>query len=303
MDPRHGMSLADRMADVCRWAVLRRKSRCGPERGGADPVAVCRTLISSRSLPEALVSLPTLARLGEPLMFEVCCDHSLDPSSVRSLLTQRGIRAQVISRNEFLEECRKSGAETAEAFGRAFIWGTKFSFAVLRPSSLPVLYMDNDVLWFRPATESLGLMARTGLVAVSDLGASYDPEFLSWMDPADAEMLRRSGPVCAGIFALPAAYQLPPWAESYIRSQLDRGEPGYFFEQTLIALLALRQEGTVPYADLPTCGPRSTIRPSYRDQNWIAAHYAGPARRQFWRDAWSLTQQVYPAHGGGNPGS
>ena len=288
MDPRHGMSLADRVADVCRWAMLRRKGKASPPQQARAPVAVCRTLISSRSLPEALVSLPALAALGEPLAFDLCCDDSLEPASLQRLLATRGIHAEVTSRKAFLDACAKSGAATAEAFGRSFIWGTKFSFAVLRPSSLPVLYMDNDVLWFRPAVGSLGLQNLRDLLAVTDVASSYDPAFLSRMEPDDAELLGRSHPVCAGIFAFPAGYQLPPWAERYILKQLEIGEPGYFFEQTLIALLALKGAGTVPYDDLPTCGPRSTRYPSYRHHRWIAAHYAGPARRQFWRDAWSL---------------
>lgn len=288
IDPRHGMSLADRVADVCRWAILRRKGRPSLPPQARPPVAVCRALVSSRSLPEALVSLPALAALGDPLAFELCCDDTIEPPSVQRLLASRGIHADITSRKAFLDACGKSGAAIAEAFGRSFIWGTKFSFAILRPSSLPVLYMDNDVLWFRPAVESLGLQNLHDLLAVTDAVSSYDPTFLSWMEPDDAELLRRSPPVCAGIFALPAGYQLPSWAERYIQKQLDIGEPGYFFEQTLIALLALKGAGTVPYGDLPTCGPRSTRHPSYRHHQWIAAHYAGPARRQFWRDAWSL---------------
>jgi hypothetical protein len=288
IDPRHGMSLADRVADVCRWAILRCRVRLSPTTHVRAPVAVCRALISSRSLPEALVSLPALAALGDPLAFELCCDDSIEPHCVQRLLAARGIHAEVTSRKDFLDACGNSGAATAEAFGRSFIWGTKFSFAVLRPSSLPVLYMDNDVLWFRPAVGSLGLKNLRDVLAVTDVAISYDPGFLSWMAPDDAALLGRSQPVCAGIFAIPAGYQLPPWAERYILHQLKIGEPGYFFEQTLIALLALKGAGTVPYDDLPTCGPRSTWHPSYRHHCWIAAHYAGPARRQFWRDAWSL---------------
>lgn len=288
IDPRHGMSLDDRVADVCRWATLRRKQKASPPQQARAPVAVCRTLISSRSLPEALVSLPALAALGEPLAFDLCCDDSLEPASLQHQLATRGIHAEVTSRKAFLDACGNSGASTAEAFGRSFIWGTKFSFAVLRPSSLPVLYMDNDVLWFRPAVGSLGLRDLRDLLAVTDVARSYDPGFLSWMEQDDAALLGRSQPVCAGIFAIPAGYQLPPWAERYILAQLKIGEPGYFFEQTLIALLALKGAGTVPYDDLPTCGPRSTRYPSYQHHRWIAAHYAGPARRQFWRDAWSL---------------
>lgn len=292
MDPRHGMSLADRVADVCRWAVLRRAGRPSAQPQPLAPVAVCRALISSRSLPEALVSLPALAALGEPLAFELCCDDTIEPPRVQHLLSSRGIQADITSRKAFLDACGKSGATTAEAFGRAFIWGTKFSFAVLRPSSLPVLYMDNDILWFRPAVASLGLQNLQDIVAVTDAFNSYDPAFLSWMEPEDAELLRRNEPVCAGLFALPAGYQLPPWAERYILKQLEAGEPGYFFEQTLIALLALRGAGTIPYRDLPTCGPRATRHPSYHNHQWIAAHYAGPARRQFWRDAWSLQRST-----------
>ena len=111
------------------------------------------------------------------------------------------------------------------------------------------------------------------------------------MAPEHRKLLECPAPPCAGLYVVGPGFHLPAEIFGYIEKQLRLDKPGHFFEQTLLALTVKLAGKQLAFEQLPTCPVEETVfRPSYAGKNWIAAHYAGPTRPQFWRDAWSLVK-------------
>jgi hypothetical protein len=151
-------------------------------------------------------------------------------------------------------------------------------------SLLPSLY---------PATNSSRDTPRGSPSAQSGSGTdghrSLDPRILAMMTEEHRKQLTETDPTCAGLYAVGAGFALAPLVTEYMEKQLSTGTPGYFCEQTLLALTVKLAGRQLPFEDLPTLPREETaLRPAYRGHRWIAGRYAGPTRPQFCRDAWSL---------------
>ncbi len=289
-NPRHGMTLRDRTAKLCEY-VLRRRL---PGFRVAAPVArenyIYRSMVSADSLAMGIYSLASLARCAAAMpRVELCVDESLDAGDVQTALSRHGLTVAVLTADDLDAALAKRGEETLRRFAKAFFWGRKTAFTFGLGDSVPVLYADLDVLWLKDPWEALELSKLRGVLAGTDHHHSFDDGLLELMSAPDRQVLLETDPPCAGLYGVGANFKLPEEITIYMEKQLAVGTPGYFCEQTLLALTVKLAGKQLSFAELPTCPAEQTVwAPSYLGQKWIAAHYAGPTRPQFWRDAWSL---------------
>jgi hypothetical protein len=145
------------------------------------------------------------------------------------------------------------------------------------------------VLWFKDPWQAMNLRDVTTILATTDRGRSYDERLMAILSPEERQLVDCSPVVCAGLYAVGAGFVLPTETLAVIDKYLEGGEPGYFAEQTVLGVVAHQLGRQLPFDALPSVPQEETILgPAWRGKPWIAAHYAGPSRPQFWRDAWSL---------------
>lgn len=235
-------------------------------------------------------SLASLARCAKAMpRVELCVDESLDASEVRSIFARHGLKVEVLTADDLDAELLNRGQQTLRRFAKAFFWGRKTAFTFGLSGDMPVLYADLDVLWFSDPWAAFELQTLQGVLAGTDCYHSFDDGLLELMSAPHRQVLLGTDPPCAGLYGVGADFRLPEEITSYMEKQLAAGTPGYFCEQTLLALTVKLAGRQLSFAELPTCPEEQTVwAPSYEGKPWIAAHYAGPTRPQFLRDAWAL---------------
>jgi len=290
LNPQHGMTLRDRVAKLCEYALRRRLSGFKAAVPTAEQTYIYRSMISADSLPMGVYSLASLARCSAGMpRIELCVDESLDAAEVETAFGRHGLTVATLTVADLDAALAERGEESLRHFARAFFWGRKTAFTFGLGSAVPVLYADLDVLWFKDPWEAFELLKLQAVLAGTDQYRTYDERMLEMMSATHRQLLLETDAPCAGLYAVGANFQLPQEITSYMEKQLAVGTPGYFCEQTLLALTVKLAGKQLSFAELPTCPAEQTVwAPSYLEQKWIAAHYAGPTRPQFWRDAWSL---------------
>jgi len=241
-------------------------------------------------LTMGILSLASLISCSEGLpRIELCVDESMDPTDVKKSFGVLNIPVHVMTAGDLDAAMGGAGEPLLRAFAKSFFWGRKTAFTFGLKENLPVLYADLDVLWFRDPWTELKLSTISTVLSGTDQHHSFDEDVLSLLTPTHRGLLDGPNPVCAGLYAVGPAFRLPAEILAYIERLLEAGTPGHFCEQTLLALTVKLVGTQYSFERLPTCPvEKSILRPSYFGNNWIAAHYAGPTRPQFWRDAWSL---------------
>jgi hypothetical protein len=289
-NPRHGMTLRDRVAKLCEYSLRKKLPGLRVTVPSTRQNYIYRSMASADSLPMGVYSLASLARWSEAVpRIQLCVDESLDAAEVVSTFARHGLTVEVATADSLDAELAKRGEETLRRFAQAFFWGRKMAFTFGLGDSVPVLYADLDVLWFKDPWGAFELPKLRGVLAGTDHYHSFDAGMLELMSGPHRQVLLETDPPCAGLYAVGANFQIPEEITGYIATQLAAGTPGYFCEQTLLALTVKLAGKQLSHAELPTCPEEETVwRPSYEGKRWIAAHYAGPTRPQFWRDAWSL---------------
>ncbi len=284
------MTLRDRAAKLCEYSLDKRRTGFRVAAPTAEQTYIYRSMISADSLPMGIYSLASLARCSEAMpRIELCVDESLDAPEVESIFARHGFMVTTLTAADLDAALMQQGEESLRRFANAFFWGRKTAFTFGLGAAVPVLYADLDVLWFKDPWHALGLSTLHGVLAGTDCHHSFDGRSLELMSFAHRQVLLETEPPCAGLYAVGANFRLPKEITSYIDKELAVGTPGYFCEQTLLALTVKLAGKQLSFAELPTCPAEQTVwAPSYLHQKWIAAHYAGPTRPQFWRDAWSL---------------
>jgi hypothetical protein len=297
-NPFHGMTLHDRAADFFRYQLEKRLPTMSLAPPTESAPYIYRTLVCSANLNLGLVSLASFVASAKRWpKIEMCVDESLTPDAVRRFYGDRGISVTVWTPNDLIQRLNEHNESVLCRFAEAFFWGRKTALMFGTHETVPVLYADLDVLWFQDPWRGLGLEDLNTLLSSEDRYYSYDQELLAMMSPAHREMLLSKPPHCAGLYAVPPGYKLPPEVLHYIAAKLDSTSPGYRYEvqcsieQTSLGLATKLNGRGIPWSRLPTCPDESLWTPDFHGKNWVAAHYAGPTRRQFWRAAWSLLKR------------
>ncbi len=284
------MTLRDRVAKLCEYVLRRRLPGFRVAVPTAERAYIYRSMISADSLPMGVYSLASLARCSEAMpRIELCVDESLNAVEVKAIFARHGLTVTTLTVPDLDAALTQQGEDTLRSFARAFFWGRKTAFTFGMGAAVPVLYADLDVLWFKDPWAAFGLPKLRGVLAGTDQYHTYDEFILELMSVSHRNALLETDAPCAGLYAVGASFQLPEEITKYVGKQLAAGTPGYFCEQTLLALTVKLAGKQLSFAELPTCPAEQTVwTPSYLGQKWIAAHYAGPTRPQFWRDSWSL---------------
>jgi hypothetical protein len=294
-NPRHGMTLPHRTADLSRYFLEKRILRLRVEPPAQQAAYIYRTLVCEGNLKLGLLSFASLAACAKRWpKIEMLVDESISPNEVRDFYEQHGISVDVWTPARLLEHLNDDGRTVLRRFAEIFFWGRKTAFTFAVHEKVPILYADLDILWFQDPWKGLNLAEMDQLLASEDRVFSYNKEFLPLLSVEYREMLFTGAPYCAGLYAVPPGFQLPEEILGYISQRLDMVSHGYCYEescaieQTCLGLAAKLKGRGIPWNRLPTCPDDSAFFPSYHRKNWVAAHYAGPTRRQFWRDAWTL---------------
>lgn len=292
LNPMHGMTVRDRVAKYCEYSLLKQfpKFRISPPVTSED--YIYRSLVSANSLAMSIYSLGSLAQCAVAMpRIQLCVDESLDAEEVPSVFARHGLSVEAWDAKRLDAEMESRGEKTLQRFAKAHLFGRKMAFTFGLGDEGSVLYADTDVLWFKDPRTTMGLGSLNSLLAGTDGHHSYDKEVIDRLSQEHRRILLESAPVCAGLYAVGGCFSLPAVTLEYIEIQLAAGQPGYFCEQTLLALTVKLVGLQVAFSELPTCpATKSVWRPAYRGNEWIACHYAGPTRPQFWLDAWSLVQ-------------
>ncbi len=282
------MTIPDRISALCKYSLERRLPNLRLQPPAQSGQYIYRSMVSADSLLMGLFSIASLLSCSRQMpRIELCADESITPEKVRQSFAERGITVKVITAADLDVSLAENGQSLLREFAKAFFWGRKTAFTFGYGADRPVLYADLDVLWFEDPWTGIEMATVQAILAGTDQCHTYDPGLLGMLEPKHRELLTNTAPVCAGIYALHPKFRLPGEVEHYIARQLETGKPGHFAEQTVLALTVKLAGRQIPHKRLPTCPPRSTSRPAFRAQEWVGAHYAGPTRPQFWRDAWS----------------
>lgn len=282
------MTIRDRVSVLCKYSLERRLTslRLNPVDG--QEKYIYRSMVSADSLLMGLFSLASLLSCSRQMpRIELCVDESLVPEEVSRFFAGHGLAVEVITASELDDSLAKREQTLLRKFAKSFFWGRKTAFTFGYGADRPVLYADLDVLWFKDPWTGIGMEDISTILAGTDQCHTYDPGLVGILSPTHRELLTSTTPVCAGIYAFHPAFCLPAEANNYITRQLEAGTPGHFCEQTILALTVKLAGQQIPHQRLPTCPPGSTLWPAFQGQEWVGAHYAGPTRPQFWRDAWS----------------
>jgi hypothetical protein len=284
------MTLRDRAAKLCEYSLEKRRPGLRVAAPAGRQNYIYRSMISADSLPMGVYSLASLARCSDAMpRIELCVDETLDAAEVESMFAHHGLTVTTLTVADLDTALTHRGEEDLRKFARAFFWGRKTAFTFGLGAAVPVVYADLDVLWLEDPWQALELQKLQGVLAGTDHHRSFDEGILELMSVSHRDALLQTDAACAGLYAVGTNFQLPEEVARYIGKQLAAGTPGYFCEQTLLALTVNLAGKQLSFAELPTCPAEQTVwAPSYLGQKWIAAHYAGPTRPQFWRDAWSL---------------
>ncbi len=297
-NPGHGMTLHDRLADVLRYRMETHlpHMRLGPP--AAPAPYLYRTMVCAGNLTLGLVSLASLAACAKSWpKIEMCVDESVAPEEVQRYYGEHGIPVTVWTPAELFGRLNTHKEALLRRFAEAFFWGRKTAFTFGTHEQIPILYADLDVLWFQDPWQELDLPGVDSLLAAEDIAFSYNKEFLTILSPEHRRLLFQPPPYCAGLYAVAPGFKLPNEVLHYISAKLNLTLPGYLYEetcaieQTCLGLAAKLAGRGIPWETLPTCPDESLFSPGFHGKDWVAAHYAGPTRRQFWRDAWSLLKQ------------
>jgi hypothetical protein len=289
------MTVVHRTADFLRYRIEKRLPhlRLTPPTGAAP--YIYRTLACSNNLKLGLVSLASLAACAKRWpKIEMCVDESVSPAEVKRFYEAHGVSVEVWTPADIIERMTANGETVLRRFAEAFFWGRKTAFTFGTRENVPILYTDLDVLWFQDPWEGLELGGVASLLASEDKYFSYNKDFLPLLTPEHRALLLSRPAHCAGVYAVAPGFKLPDEVLHYISAKLAVAPPGYCYEdtcaieQTCLGLAAKLSGRGIPWESLPSCPDESLWQPAFHQRKWVAAHYAGPTRRQFWRDAWSL---------------
>ncbi len=289
LNPFHGMTLPDRVADVCRFRLVSQLEKFTGRSADSEPRYILRTLVSRGTLQCGLLSLCSLVRCaGCVPRIEMLADESISPEEVRAFFQNRGFTVTVYAYDEIAGMVTGENQQLLREFANAFFWGKKMAFTFGLRGNLPILYSDLDVLWKRDPWDIFEMGKLDNIFGIENPTYGYDKAFMQMLSPSDLELIKTERPVCAGVYAKSAHFELSDSVAGYIERQLENGEPGYYFEQSVLALEVVLSGKTLPYSALPTCPKRTVMKTAFKNPATMAVHYAGPTRRQFWRDAMFL---------------
>ena len=296
-NPCHGMTLHDRLADLMRYRLEKRLPRLSLAPPAEPARYIYRTMVCAANLNLGLVSFASLAACAKKWpKIEMCVDDSASPDEVKHFYEGHGVPVDVWTPGDLVERLNNNGEVLLRRFAEAFFWGRKTAFTFGIHANVPVLYADLDVLWFQDPWQGLDLPAVDSLLAAEDRAFSYNKEFLIFLSPEHRRLLLDPPPYCAGLYVVAPGFKLPTEVLNYLSAKLNVALPGYLYEevcaieQTCLGLATKLAGRGFPWKMLPTCPNESLYTPGFQGKNWVAAHYAGPTRRQFWRDAWSLLE-------------
>ena len=298
-NPFHGMTFAHRTSDFLRYLLERRLPRLHLKLPTESAPYIYRTLVCEANLKMGLLSLASLAACANKWpRIEMCVDESVSPDEVKRFYGGHGVPVVVWTPADLMERMNANGEALLRRFAETFFWGRKTAFTFGTHETVPILYADLDVLWFQDPWLGLDLECVETLLASEDIAFSYNKEFITILSPKHREQLLSRPSYCAGLYAVAPGFKLPDEVLNYISIRLKTVPPRYYYEhtcaieQTCLGLATKLKGRGIPYDRLPTCPDDSTFIPAYHRKNWVAAHYAGQTRRQFWRDAWSMKKMV-----------
>lgn len=289
------MTLHDRTADVLRYRIEKRLPRMSLSPPAKPAPYIYRSLVCASNLEMGLVSLASLAACAKAWpKIEMCVDESISADAVRRFYADHGIHVEVWTPFDLMARLNATAEDLLRRFAERYFWGRKSAFTFGTHEKLTILYADLDILWYQDPWTALGLPQVDSLLSAEDSHFSYDKEFIAILSPEHRELLLGRPAYCAGLYAVPPGYRLPEVVLRYLSTKLDGTPDGYRYEDTCsieqacLGLATKLSGHGIPWLTLPTCPNEFPWFRRVRRDGRVAAHYAGPTRRQFWRDAWSL---------------
>ena len=226
------------------------------------------------------------------------CDPSTDPTAAAKLLENLPTPTVYHTVEEVATYWRENNCENLAWFCEQHIFGFKLAFNLFLSQTNTVLYSDTDVLWFDDPTDTVQNATEGPLYASIDSGdVNYEPELMNAIATEFPFEIGRKPQGCAGVSVFnPSAKDTPElqFALDFLRksSSIKR-----LSEQSIVSSIAKRYNCFLPKEFAIMDAPMRPVSISSGGQKlWIARHYAGPFRTQFWIDAFfaRLPKPAFP---------
>jgi hypothetical protein len=232
-----------------------------------------------RSLKQVRGSLPFL---------QVVCDREEDVAQLKSKLEKHLEGVFVEGPKEIRQKLLSCGEETLARLSEKHVFWLKLGAILVYTKKRDILYADSDVLYFR---DPEGLFYKDKTISCL-IAQDYQFAYSDWLVDA-LRILRdldlrtgRPGNAGFGIYRRGLSEVID---RQLLEHCLKRTEAELFDEQTFTAYTALTKGEILGKSDVYVDDvPITSWRCSWRGFPWVARHYIGPIREQFWIDAWQL---------------
>lgn len=285
LDPRNRLTARHRLSHLLQWWIALRGGQHIKNAPAAD--FGCLALVCPQDLLLLRANLTTMARHASKLpQLVLALDEALSEGEARHAMAFWPGQIAYFTRDTTAKYHEETGSNLIAEFCRRSVFGYKFAACLRRCITGRFLYCDADVLWFRDVVPFVDNHSRFPIFAATDPFRSYNEAFLACLPPEDRQRLVDPPFVNAGF----AVWNSVP-DQGFINRMLSVALAGPnvhpLTEQTMVATFAKTVGGIIAAHDVNVMvEPRSFLRPSFRHTPWVARHYIGPVREQFWLDAW-----------------
>lgn len=278
-----------RAARVCQYHLSRKKYHYPKEHSNQD--FTYATLVSKGDLLLNRVSIASFLRIHQDLpVFALGLDGSASKEEVIKELSGLPIEMEFYGVNDVAHWHENAGHLALGRFCREHVFGFKLGLNLMLAEKKKVFYADADVLWFAPIQTEIARCCAKPIYASVDLSVSSIDFNLVEIIKGELGIDSIKPPFgCAGISLFNKAPQdtikiVDQICEKFIgRIKINR-----LTEQTIVALIAAQCGAFLDSRSICMVDVYSNLLPTWWRKKWIARHYAGPMRSQFWIDAFWL---------------
>jgi FkbM family methyltransferase len=279
-----------RAARVCQYHLSRKNLQYVKKPTSAD--FTYATLVSKDDLILNRVSIASFLRChADWPVFALGLDGSATKEEVERELSGLPIEREFYGVNDVAQWHENTGHFALSRFCREHVFGFKLGLNLMLAKKKRVFYADADVLWFAPIQTELERCCECSIYASVDLAVSSLDFKLAEIVLRELGMDSLQPPFgCAGISLFNMGFEeTVKLVDCLCEIILAKVEINRLTEQTIVALLAARSGSFLDAGAICMVDEMTNGLPSWRRKNWVARHYAGPWRSQFWIDAfWFL---------------
>jgi hypothetical protein len=290
VDPRHSASLRNRWFVFAQWSVVCSlqgwRARISDERDGRVNCVTLLRLGDADMFLAAMRSLSLVRPTLPPLL--VVCDRDEDAAALKDKLDRHLEGVIVDGPQSVRRELLSHGEEVVAELTKKHVFWLKFAAVLLSSKVRETIYTDADVLFFRDPQELADDESGAACMIANDCFVAYSDWLIDLLRIRRGVDLLAHLPGNAGVGIYRQGFERV-LDRDVLKWCLEQRPSGLFDEQTFTAYTALTRGKLLSKSDVYVdTAPLTSFRASWRGSSWVARHYIGPIREQFWIDAWRL---------------